>query len=75
MVTLPIIGLVLALLGLGWLIGVIFQEGGVLWGVVVLIVPLLALVYVAMNWGESVKSPVLVLAGGVALFGIGTYLG
>lgn len=75
MATLPMIGVVLAALGLVWLLVVVFKEGGPVWGVVCLFLPPVALLYAAMNWGESVRNPVLVWAGGMAIFAAATALG
>lgn len=65
-------GLCLALVANIWLAVIAFQKG-VLWGLAVLCIPLVALIFIILNFRES-KSPLILYVVGVLLSGAGTGL-
>ena len=58
-----------------WLLVVIFQDGGVLWGLGSIFIPFVSLIYVVMNWGDRVKKPFLYSIGAWVLGAILSFLG
>ncbi len=67
-----IVGYVAMLIGGIWLLVTAFKES-VLWGVLSLLVPFAALVFVVKHWDVS-KKPFLIQIGGVALVIAGVML-
>jgi len=59
-----------------WLLVVIFQDGGILWGLGSLIIfPIVALIYVAMNWGKRVTKPFLIVVAANVVGWVCKFLG
>ena len=61
------LGYALCFLGGLWIIVLAWQKG-ILWGLACLFVPVLQLVYVALNWKESKSAFFLLILGLAALF-------
>jgi len=59
-------GLVLCFLGGLW-INVLAWQRGILWGLGCLFIPVIQLIYVALNWRETKSAFFLLLAGFVVL--------
>ena len=72
MEVLLLVGLAVAVVGSLWLIVVAFQESA-LWGIGVLVVPFVSLVFTVMHW-KVAKRPFLVSLVGGVLCGIGAAL-
>ncbi|HTU68378.1 MAG TPA: hypothetical protein VMF52_20715 [Steroidobacteraceae bacterium] len=70
MFALLILGGILAVVGGIWLLVVTFQTS-VLWGIGSLLIPLVSLIFVAMNW-QTTKKPFLIQLAGIVLLIIAT---
>lgn len=69
------LGFALSLIGGLWIIVNAFRNGGVLWGLGSLFIPLVALVYAVMNFGQN-KVPLLLCVAGtvLTLLGYGSFM-
>jgi len=72
MVALSMLGLVIALVGVVWLLVITFKTS-VLWGFGSLFIPIVSLVFVAMHWDET-KRPFLIQVVGVVLMVAGAMM-
>lgn len=72
MVALSMLGLVIALVGVVWLLVITFKTS-VLWGLGSLFIPIVSLVFVAMHWDET-KRPFLIQVVGVVLMVAGAMM-
>jgi len=72
MVALSMLGLVIALVGLVWLLVITFKTS-VLWGLGSLFIPIVSLVFVVMHWDET-KRPFLIQVVGVVLMVAGAMM-
>ena len=64
------LGLVMCLVGGLWIVVNAFKNGGVLWGLGSLLVPLVAQVYAVINFGEN-KIPLVLSVAGIVLLVLG----
>jgi hypothetical protein len=64
------LGMCLTFIGGLWIVVNAFRNGGVLWGVGSLLVPLVGLVYGLLNFAEN-KLPLVLYAAGIVLCVIG----
>ena len=64
------LGLVMCLVGGLWIVVNAFKNGGVLWGLGSLFVPLVAQVYALLNFAEN-KIPLLLSVAGIVLLVLG----
>ena len=64
------LGLVMCLVGGLWIVVNAFKNGGVLWGLGSLLVPLVAQIYALINFGEN-KVPLLISVAGIVLLFLG----
>ena len=64
------LGLVMCLVGGLWIVVNAFKNGGVLWGLGSLLVPLVAQIYALINFGEN-KIPLLLSVAGIVLLFLG----
>ena len=67
-----LIGYAIAFIGYIWLLVVIFQNS-ILWGLGSIVIPLVGLIFVAMNW-EDTKKPFLTQLGGVGIAIVGAVM-
>jgi len=66
------VGFGLSFVGGLWIVVLAWQKG-ILWGLACLFIPVLQLVYIALNWKESKSAFFLILAGFVAFFLSGAF--
>ena len=62
-----VIGGIVSLIGGIWFLVVAFRQG-ILWGIGCIILPIVALVFLIMYWGDTVKPFFVSLLGAVLLF-------
>jgi hypothetical protein len=67
------IGLILALIGGLWIVVIAFKES-VIWGLGSLLIPLVALIFVAQHWAAA-KKPFIVEVVGIGLIILAQALG
>jgi hypothetical protein len=68
------LGALLVIIGVIWIAVIAFQSGDIVWGVLSLLCGLVAIIYAAQHMDKA-RTPLLMLAGGIVLEIIGSFLG
>ena len=60
---LTVVAVIASIVGWLWIVVLAFSDGETLWGIGSLIIPLVAVIYGILNYGDT-KMPMILLAGG-----------